>query len=255
MRLISLLIIAVVLTLNLSSSLLIKGQNQNTRHTQVRPGETIEEVDVNQFPIVDYVVEKQRAAIERAKWENRGKKYNSQHSPRIDEFSTQVFSFIDWERGLPALPVDRSSAVIIGEVIEAEAHFSSDETKIYSEFTVRIDEVFKNDHLDALSPRSTVTVERPGGRVRFPSGKIVIAAVSSQDLPRVGNRYVLFLTHDFIMGGSYDDALFIQTGYELRDGRVFPLDKVPSGHPINSYKGKDRESFLTDLAAVLAKAH
>ena len=233
------------------------GAQPNAKGGQTKPAptrvETIEEADVSQFPIVDYVTEKDLVGKQREKWEAKGKKYNSSHVPPINEFSNQLFSFIDWERGLPAFPFDRSSSAIIGEVTGAEAHLSPDETKIYSEFTVRVDEVLKNDEHVALSPQSNVTVERAGGRVRFVSGKVVVAAVSNQDLPRVGRRYVLFLTHDFIMGGRYNETLFILTGYELRNGKVFPLDKVSSGHPISFYKGSDEEAFRKDLISALTR--
>ena len=248
--LISILLIAALIGIEAQPR---SAQGSQTKQTAAR-GETIEAADVSKFPIVDYVTERRLTGKERAKWEARGKKYNSSYAPTLNEFSNQVFSFIDWARGLPAFPVDRSAAVIIGEITEAEAHLSSDETKIYSEFTVQVDAVLKNDGVVALSPQSKITVERPGGRVRFPSGKIVIAAVSNQDLPRVGRRYVLFLTHDFIMGGRYDDTFFIVTGYELRNGKVFPLDKVSSGHPINVYKGSDEEAFLKDLTSALTNA-
>lgn len=251
--------IILTITVLLTAALFaIGGQPQSAQGSQTKPmstrGETIEEVDVSQFPVVEYGTEKRLAEKERAKWEAKGKKYNSRHVPPINEFSNKIFSFVDWERGLPAFPFERSSAVIIGEITGAEAHLSSDETKIYSEFTVQVDEVLKNDQLLALNPRSTINVERPGGRVRFPSGKIVIAAVSNQDLPRIGRRYVLFLTHEFIMGGRYDETFFILTGYELRNGKVFPLDKVSSGHPIGLYKGSDEEAFLTDLRSALTNA-
>lgn len=249
-KLISILLITILL---IAALIGFKAQPQSVQGSQTKQtptrGETIEEADVSQFPIVDYVIEKGLAVKERAKWEAKGKKYNSRHVPPLNEFSNQVFSFVDWERGLPALPFDRSSAVIIGEITGAEAHLSSDETKIYSQFTVRVDAVLKNDELAALNPQSKITVERPGGRVRFPSGKIVVAAVSNQDLPRIGRRYVLFLTHDFIMGGRYNDTFFILTGYELRNGKVSPLDKVSSGHPISAYKGIDEEAFLRDLTS------
>ena len=250
--------LAVLLIAILSAAVLFAGRaqpqiDQNNSSTRRKP-ETIEEVDHTQFPTTDYVAEKQIAGVEREKREKKGKKYNSSHAPPINEFTQQIFSYVDWERGLSAFPFDRSSAVIIGEITAAEAHLSPDETKIYSEFTVQVDKVFKNDKLIPLNTQSKITVERPGGRVRFPSGKVVTAAVSNQDLPRPGRQYVLFLTHDFVMGGSYDETFFIVTAYELRDGQVFPLDKVSSRHPINVYKGSDKELFLNAFTAALANA-
>jgi hypothetical protein len=254
------LLTILIITILLSAALVgIEAQQQRSQGSQPKQApsrrETIEAADVSQFPIVDHLAEKALSGKERVKWEAKGKKYNSRNVPPLNEFSNQVFSFIDWERGLPAFPFERTSAVIIGEITRADAHLSSDETKIYSEFTVRVDSVLKNDELVPLTPRTKIIVERPGGRVRFPSGKIVVGAVSNQDLPRVGRRYVLFLTHDFLMGGRYDETFFILTGYELRNGKVFPLDKVSAGHPINAYKGSDEQAFLKDLTSALSNAY
>jgi hypothetical protein len=206
-----------------------------------------EDVDTSQFPIVDYTAAKPTEPKERAKRESKSKKYNSRTAPRITESTDQIYSFAHWDVGLPALPVARSAAVIIGEITDAQAYLSDDQTNIYSEFAVRIDEVLKSDRRIILNPSSSVTVERAGGRVRFPSGKLAVSIINHQQMPRVGRRYVLFLTHDFLMGGEYDQDFFILTGYELRDGRVFPLDKTLPGHPITAYKGADQTSFMRDL--------
>ena len=154
---------------------------------------------------------------------------------------------------MPALPVEKSDAIIIGEVVEAHAFLSEDQTQVYSQFVIRVEDVPKNNGQVLISPQTNIAVERQGGRVRFPSGKVAIANVAHQDMPRVGRRYVLFLTHHSLMSGRYED-FFILTGYELRNDKVFPLDKVSSGHPINSYKDRDRESFLNDLALAISNA-
>jgi len=213
-----------------------------------------EDVDISQFPVVDFTAAKPTDPNERAKRETKGKKYNGRHAPRITESTDQLYSFAHWDVGLPALPIAKSAAVIIGEITDAQAHLSEDQTNIYSEFAVRIDEVLKGDSRISLNPGSSVTVERAGGRVRFPSGKLAVSIINHQQMPRVGSRYVLFLTHDFIMGGKYDQDFFILTGYELRHGRIFPLDKVLPGHPISAYKGVDETSFLTDLRIAITDA-
>lgn len=149
------------------------------------------------------------------------------------------------------MPVKISAAVIIGEVTDAQAHLSDDRTKIYSEFVVQIQQVLKNDYKAPLCPGNSVVVERSGGRVQFPSGKVVVSATNHQDLPRSGRRYVFFLTHEGPDARDYDD-FHILTGYELRDGKVFPLDKPGSGHPMTAYKGANETSLLNDLVIALA---
>lgn len=228
---------AVFLSVCFAVLMIIHAQNRN------RPGN---EPDVNQFPIVDYDVEKNNP-----KSTVHGKKYHNKYAPRIGETSDGIFIIDDWEMGLPALPASRSSAVIIGEITDAQAHLSDDETTIYSEFTVRIERVVKKDTQVQLTVGNSAIIERVGGRVRLPSGKIVIAQTNHQDLPHVGKRYALFLTHEFSDGKNYDDFQLL-TGYELRSGRVFPLDKLLPGHPITSYTDTSETLFLNDLAKALS---
>jgi hypothetical protein len=209
-----------------------------------------EDVYTSRFPIADFGAAKPTDPIVRAKREIKSKKYNRSHAPRISESLDNMFSTPDWEVRLPALPVARSSVVVIGEINDAQAHLSEDETAIYSEFEVGIHEVLKNDSSLFLGPGTSLTVERPGGRVRFRSGKIAVSAINHQDMPRVGRKYVLFLTNDFLFGGRFADTLFILTGYELCNS-VFPLDKPVPGHPITAYTGVDENSFLQDLSSAL----
>lgn len=201
--------------------------------------------DVSQFPTLDYEHKKPAIGSER-----RRKKYNSRSAPKISEKSDVIATTSDWEIDLPALPVDKSEAVIVGEVTAAEALLSEDETNIYSEFTVVISEVIKNDKDYSLRIGNSVVVERIGGRVRMPSGKLVISFSDHQDFPGIGKRYVLFLNRE-----KADEDLHILTGYELRNGKVFPLDKLSPEHPITAYAGMDETSFLADLnQAVLSSS-
>jgi hypothetical protein len=228
------LLVAMILT----TLLVIKGQKQakNEDHP-----------DISQFPTVDYSARKVRTEKE----QKRSKKYNS-GAPVITEETEKLISYSDWDLKLPALPVKISTAVIIGEVSDAQAYLSDDQTRIYSEFVVQIEQVLKNDSKTTpLNVGTSVITERSGGRVRFPSGKIAVSVINNQDLPRSGRRYLLFLTHEGPEAKLYDD-FHILTAYELRDGKVFPLDKPGSTHPMTAYKGANETSLFNDLAMVLA---
>jgi hypothetical protein len=85
---------------------------------------------------------------------------------------------------------------------------------------------FKNTYKQALNSDDSIMVERFGGRVRLPSEKLFIAGVDNQDMPRVGSRYVLFLTNDFLGINHSDEDFNILMGYELKAGRVIPLDRT-----------------------------
>ncbi len=225
-----------LVAITLTTLFVIKGQKQVKNDDQP---------DVSQFPTVEYPGRK----VLTEKQQTRSKKYNSR-APVIKEDTDKIFLISDWDLRLPALPVKISAAVVIGEVTDAQAYLSGDQTKIYSEFVVQIHQVIKNDNKNPLGPGNSMIVERSGGRVRFPSGKVVVSATNHQDLPRIGKRYLFFLTHEGPDARDYDD-FHILTGYELRDGRVFPLDKPGPGHPITAYKGATETLLLNELAIAL----
>jgi hypothetical protein len=207
-----------------------------------------ENVDTSKFPIVDFSAAPPVDSKERVKRQAKGKKYNSKYTPPIEQERDRIVATTDWEVGLPAFPIEKSVVVVVGTIVKAKAHFSENRTNVYSEFEVQIEEVLKND--GNFTAGSSAIVERAGGRVRFPSGKMMVSAVSQQQMPQVGIQYLLFLTHDGPLGGIHEDY-FILTGYELRGNSVYPLDKLIPGHPITAYNGVEKSSFFRDLDAAL----
>ena len=200
--------------------------------------------DFSRFPIVDFTFPGSVNPELKAAREAKGRKYGMKGVSPISEQSDKIFSAVDWERHLTALPIEQSSAVVIGTVIGAAAHLSPDKTAIYSEFQINPDTVVRNDAANEVRVGLPLIVERTGGRVRLPSGKIVVSWVRNQNMPETGKRYLLFLTHSF---QSRDDApkdFNILTGYELRNGLVFPLDDI---HPFTTYRGTAESAFLNDL--------
>jgi hypothetical protein len=205
--------------------------------------------DFSRFPIVDFQAREAVDPTAKAAREAKGRKYNSKHMPQLSDDTHQIFSNTDWDVRLPALPVERSTAVVIGRVMSAHAYVTPDKTGIYSEFHVAVDSVIKNDPKNTINADATITVERNGGRARMPSGKIVISWVNHQNMPRVGGRYLLFLTHDFQTSNDTSKDFYLLTGYELRDGLVRLLDDTQPGHPITLYNGATETALLNDLPA------
>lgn len=203
----------------------------------------------SQFPVTDINKPEPVDPKKRAKWKAKGKKYAG-IGVRITDSSELVTINNEWDVGLPALPVAKSDLVVIGEVTDAQAYLSSDKTWVYSEFTVRVEEVLKNTTSVALTQGNSLVADRDGGRVRFPSGHTTLQYVRGQGMPRVGRRYALFLINIEEEQGTY-----VLTGYELRGGRVFPIDNPGGQHPIATvYNGTDETSFLSDLRAAVASA-
>lgn len=164
--------------------------------------------------------------------------------PRLAKIRTSYIPTADWDRDLPAIPTGKSSAIVIGTVTKSEAYLTEDQTAIYSEFTVSVDTVVKNDLGNPIGTGRSITIERNGGRVRMPSGKIIVSWTSHQKMPQVGSRYALFLTHDFETNGDTGKDFYLLTGYLIQGGRVFPLDDTASGR---AYTDVTESSFLNDL--------
>ena len=235
-----LLTILCVLAASTVASLYTQNQNSLTSSKQ-----TLARVNPEQWPVVDYSAPEPIDPRERARRQAKGKKYNRDLTRIAPDF-TEIDVGFHWPIDFPPLPIVQSNAIVIGEVKNTQAFLSSDRTGVYSEFTVHISEVLKNGGSALLAIGSSIVLERIGGRVRFPSGKIGWVRVIGQGMPQIGQRYVFFLT-------CSDQGDFnLLTGYELRSGQVFPLD---SGTPhFEVYEGADETIFLDKLRTAITNS-
>lgn len=198
------------------------------------------------FPVVNFGEPEPSDPEKRSQRKSKNKRYDKfgfaikDLSPEVGEESYES----EWSLHTDALPVGQSSAVVVGEVLNAEAHLSNDKSGIYSEFAVRVEEVLKND--GSLHQGSLVTVDRAGGFVSYSNGHKRLYRVVGQNMPHVGLRYVLFLATS-----GESPNYHIITGYELGGGGVSPLDE--SGR-MDAYRGVDAKSFMKAVSDALSQA-
>lgn len=176
----------------------------------------------------------------------RNSRYDNKVWVQKDEQSSEVLSTGHWWQGLTALPVDQSDAVVIGEITNSQAYLSNDKSGVYSEFTIRIDETLKSPNSAALAPGDIIIGERAGGAVKFSSGRITRYTLLGQGFPRPRRRYVLFLRMNEV-----GQDFHILTGYQLRRGKVQPLDQKDI---FSHYEGSDQTSLLDDIRNALDQA-
>jgi sRNA-binding protein len=193
--------------------------------------------DENRFPIADYAAPEPSDPLERSERQARGKKYDKSQWNIYPNAQSSMARTHVLDPNLPALPLARSSAVIVGQITGAKAYLSNDKTGVYSVFTVQVHEAIKNSSQVSLLTGSLIEVERDGGRVRFPNGRTLIFVATN--MPQVGLRYVLFLTN-----AQSQSDFQILTGYELREGKVYPLDDLPN---LDTYENADEATFLMHL--------
>lgn len=203
--------------------------------------------DASQFPIADASAPRPTDPQEIAKRKAKSKKYSRTHND-LGPGMKVVFHY-HLPPGFPELPVKESDAVVIGVVSKAAAYLTEDETGVYSEFTIRLDEILKTDGRASLSTGGSLIVDREGGRVRYSTGQMGQFSITGWGMPREGRRYVLFLKR-----GGEDEDYQIITGYELRQGRVFPLDKSTHDTSFDIYANTEETSFLNKLRDAIAKS-
>jgi hypothetical protein len=85
---------------------------------------------------------------------------------------------------LPAIPVFKSDAVVVGTVTDAAAHLSDARDFVYSEFRIRPENILKSGANTSLNIGQYIDAERSGGAVRFPSGKFCTTETMVRASPR-----------------------------------------------------------------------
>ena len=218
-----------------------------TIHSQI-------EAQNNNDVILDYEASKEKAVTQDRKGKN--KRFNhggsSLTKELIKEFPDGVgdtVTTVHWWVGLSALPVERADAIVIGTVADRKAYLSDDETNIYTEYEVKIEEVFK-DLSDSLKTDDVVPFIRNGGGVRFKSGKIQKYQISRRGTLKKNHRYLMFLKKN----NGVD--LFIATGYDISSNKVIPIDGQDdkdsrSALPFDKYLNADVETLLRDVQIAL----
>lgn len=250
-------LILLLMALGLGTSLLI-GLSGQTATEILKPAPQTNVRDSNNdlratFPVVEYSQERSSDASRKAKSLKYGK--IPILDPSITANSEEV-AFLEWETGLPALPVDKSQIIVVGKVVEANAFLSNNEVSVYSEFKIEIEDVLKNESVRSLERSNCILAERQGGIVRFPSGFEKWFHVAGQRMPTVNGRYLFFLSYDFPGLGMQERDLYLLTAYELKGKQVVPLDDPAGGtHPIaRKYKGKEASVLFEDLYKSLRKS-
>lgn len=227
----------------------LRGRGQNTSTLAIQ-----ERTDKSRYPIADYTAPEPSDPQERAQRQARGSRYNGRGTPETGggvQEGTEPLESLIFRTGtagsLQALPVSQSDIILAGDVLNAHAYMSPDKSGVYSEFTLSISEVFKGNEKTPFSLNQSLIVTREGGQVRFPAGVTNLYATYGEGMPRIGGKYLFFLKH-YERGNDY--ALL--TAYELKEGRVYPLDgfnaheKVVES-PFDVYEGADEKSFLNQV--------
>lgn len=179
--------------------------------------------DLSKYSIADYDAVEPKNASEREERTLKSKRYDKYLLVLKNPAPGDIASFAYDAEPLPsAIPSAESSLIIIGEVINSKASLSNDKSGVYSEYSVQVENVLKEDKQKKLRVGEIITADRAGGLVRYSSGQTMLYLNSWQDLPEIKGRYVFFLSND-----AQNPNYKIQTGYRLKNNKVTALDRHP----------------------------
>jgi hypothetical protein len=199
----------------------------------------------SRLPITDFDAPEPTDAKDREKRVARGAKFEKSDLV-LDASADVVTSSTHWAEGLSAIPANVSDVIVVGDITDAKAYTTHGKTHVYSEFTVQVVDVIKDDVSSHVKVKNSIDADRIGGRVRFPNGRVSQYFVVGQHMPEVGKQYLLFLTKS---DGKGDYVIL--TGYEIRDGIIHPLDNPGTGHPMSTREGSDARHFINEVRATI----
>ncbi len=205
------------------------------------------------FPSVDYTAELSSDPLRLL----RGAKYDRYKTldPDISADEKEV-SFVDWVTWTSALPLANSDIIAIGKLVSSDAFLSNNKNSVYTEYKIEVEKEYKNSSKVSSDQNKYLTAEREGGIVVFPNGFKTWYFVSGQRMPTVGERYLFFLSHDFPIYGKQERDLYLLTAYQIKNGKVLPLDYAGGeSHPMAfEYRNKEETKILEDLEKELSKS-
>ncbi len=194
--------------------------------------------DLSKYPIADYDTLEPSETVAREQRKIKSARYDEFElvSKKVSPDTTAII-VSDGEIIPLAIPYSDSSLVIVGEILSSNAFLSNDKSGIYSEYSIQIQAVIKEDRDKKAQIGEIITIDRTGGLVKYPNGQKVLYMNDWQSLPEVGARYILFLTKDKIQNPNYK----IVTAYQIKDGVVIALDNFPK---FREFNGKKEAEFI-----------
>ncbi|HEX7722058.1 MAG TPA: hypothetical protein VF397_07865, partial [Pyrinomonadaceae bacterium] len=218
--------------------------HQGKTNGQAQP--TAKELDDAATPIVD----SNSTDVGDEKRQHQNQRHNHGGLELAETPGTSVEVTVDSEFSMPDFLFKISDLVIEGTVTDSNAFLSADKTGVYSEYTVAISDLIKSSASSTVHKHDSITAERFGGRVRFPSGQIIRYKGSGEGAPAKNTKYVFFLKK------VDEDSYLILTAYELRGNKAFALDgsRVNRGRgnwAFDKHNDQEVTSFKKDLDKAL----
>jgi len=204
-------------------------QSTPTPATQATP-------DFSRYAVVEF---NSPPIEDRRKWERRNqinRRYDDQYwvNDSVNPNTSGVGKITE-DPPPPLFPIDESAFIVVGKVEAVKAYLSNDRRSVYTEFTIRVEDVLKGDGSIKQDPKE-VTADREGGMVVYPNGQRVMYQNSNIGLPQLGSKYLFFLRKDDL-SPNYG----ILTSYDLSTNRIMQME---IGRDFDEFKHQSKTTFI-----------
>ncbi|MDQ3798294.1 MAG: hypothetical protein M3384_02490 [Acidobacteriota bacterium] len=200
----------------------------------------------SQFPVANYDAAELSNSEEREQRKAKNNRYDKIRLVVKNPNPQTIESNLADESVPPsAIPIKESDLVIIGDILDAKAYLSNNQTGVYSEFNIRVDETLKNNSPISVIGGEKITADRLGGFVQYPNGQKLLYSVSGKGMPRVGKRYILFLAKPDL-SPNYS----ILTGYELKENKIHSLDDT---YIFRAYNEANATDFIKTIKEAISQ--
>ncbi|MFN0277736.1 MAG: hypothetical protein ACKVRN_03945 [Pyrinomonadaceae bacterium] len=208
--------------------------------------------DFSKYGIANYESVESLEASELEKRKRTSKRYDNEGwVVKFPHHDTGKIGRVKEEEPPPIIPVEESDLIVSGKAVSVKSYLSNDKSSVYSEFTIKINQILKNSVTAELKAEDKIIIDRAGGVVRYPNGQEVLYLDSDDGLPEAGREYVLFLQAD-----KESENYKVVTLYEVQENRTLPLD---SGRNVDDIKRMGKHDFLRTvrqrLSGQLLKTH
>jgi hypothetical protein len=161
-------------------------------------------------------------------------------------------SVIRMPESAPRTPVLQAAtchadAVVIGTLNNKSSQLTEDESFIFTDYEMTVEEVIKNNQSALIQANNTITITRDGGAVQI-NGRIFRARREDFRPPHVGSKYLFFLKFIPDTGSylAYGNGTFL-----LNDNEITSLGDATAQELLNGGT-TDTATFLNQLRGFAA---
>ena len=172
---------------------------------------------------------------------------------RVRDFQANMYNPPGLEPVVPQISVEQfingrscvADAVVVGTITDKTSQLIASAQFLFTEYTLAVEDVYKNNPSAPINVGNDITVVRPGGKVEI--GGRIVKTVDGCFLPfTLGSRVLLFLKY-VPKTGSYD-SLIGRGSFKIDNGALVPL----THQNVPGFNGHNAVEFTPSISSAIS---